>query len=102
MRAGGRLTVVGLGPGARAEGFMGEVHPAQLRSSISASLPGRAQGYFSHEVGSVQLACPYLPNNENRKKERWIEMRISEVRLPNTSFVFVGYKKGDLGICLST
>jgi hypothetical protein len=46
-----------MGPG-RAGGNPGELSPAQLRSSIRASLPGRAQGQFSGELGTAHVSEP--------------------------------------------
>jgi hypothetical protein len=37
---------------------------AKQRSSIRASLLSMAEGFFLHEVGSVQLAQPNLTNNK--------------------------------------
>jgi hypothetical protein len=38
--------------------FPGEVSPAHIRSSFSASQPGRAEGVFSCEVGRAEGAKP--------------------------------------------
>jgi hypothetical protein len=67
-----RLTPAGLSPRERrAWGFPGEVSPAHMRSSISASLLGRAESPFSGEVGTGQLDRPTLPNNQTWKKVGW-------------------------------
>jgi hypothetical protein len=42
----------------RAGGISGELSPADLRSSNRASLPGRAEGAFSAELGSARVRKP--------------------------------------------
>jgi hypothetical protein len=41
-----------------------ESGPAQVRSSNRASLPGRAEGRFSVELGTARLSRPELTNSE--------------------------------------
>jgi hypothetical protein len=41
-----------------------ESSPAQVRSSNRASLPGKAEGRFSIELGTARLSRPGLTNNE--------------------------------------
>jgi hypothetical protein len=62
MKWFGPLTPNALGPSAR--DFSGEFGQAQLRSSIRASHPGMAEGFFLYEVGSAQLTRADLTNNK--------------------------------------
>jgi hypothetical protein len=49
------MTPVGFGLGAgRGGNFPGEVSPAHMRSSFSASQSGRTEGAFSCEVGGLR------------------------------------------------
>jgi hypothetical protein len=71
MRARGR-DPCGSGPDARRGGcFSGEFSPAHLRSSIRASLPGRAEGYFSCELGTAHVSRAGLPNVQIAKNLGW-------------------------------
>jgi hypothetical protein len=56
------------------EGFQGESGRAQLRSSIRASQPGRAERWFSFELGSAQVDRAELTN-----KKISVEMGKSEL-----------------------
>jgi hypothetical protein len=46
-----------VGPGCTG-GNLGELSPAYLRSSIRASLSGRAEGYYSAELGTAHISEP--------------------------------------------
>jgi hypothetical protein len=46
-----------VGPG-RAGGNSGELSPAHMRSSIRASLSGRAEGHYSVELGTAHISEP--------------------------------------------
>jgi hypothetical protein len=74
----GGLTPVGasVGPG-RAGENSGEFSPTHLRSSIRASLPGRAEGHFSAELGTSRVSEPAYQTP--KYLEFSAEMRIAEM-----------------------
>jgi hypothetical protein len=75
------MTPVGFGPGARRGGrFSGEVSPAQLRSWISASPPGRAERPFPGEFGSARMGEPGYQTAKFSKIS--VEMRIAGLARP--------------------
>jgi hypothetical protein len=73
MRARG-CDPCGSGSDARRGGvFSGEFSPAHLRSSIRASLSGRAEGCFSGELGTAHMSRADLPNVQIAKNLSWAE-----------------------------
>jgi hypothetical protein len=55
----------------------GEFSPTHLRSSIQASLPGRAEGHFSAELGTARVSEPAYQTP--KYLEFAAEMRIAEM-----------------------
>jgi hypothetical protein len=61
--------------GPAAGGFSGELSPAEVRSSIRASLPGRAKSPFSVSSGQCAVGKTGVPNNFFAKYLGWKLLR---------------------------